>query len=75
MRRVVNGVLYDTEKSDLVYFDVSKTRKYYMTKKRRFFVLFKNGLIEPVTEDFMIDLLGTYDIEKYIEIFGEPEEG
>lgn len=31
------------------------------------------GYIEPVTEEWVKDLLGQYKPKKYIELFGEPE--
>ena len=31
------------------------------------------GYIEPVTEEWVKDILGQYNAEKYIEQFGEPE--
>ena len=75
MQRVIKGVLYDTDNSVLIYFDENKGRRYYMTPRSHFFVMFATGEIQVVSIDAMKDILGTYDIEKYIEIFGEPTEG
>lgn len=74
MKKVINGKVYDTEKSEVIYIDPNKRRTYYMTKKRAFFVLYKTGEIAVKTEDEIRELLGTYDYDKYVEIFGEPEE-
>lgn len=75
MQRIIDGYLYDTDTAELLYQDVVKTRFYYMTPNRRFFVYFSNNLIETVGEAYIKKLLGTYNISKYVEIFGEPEEG
>lgn len=74
MKKVINGKVYDTEKSEVIYIDSNKRRTYYITKKRAFFVLYKTGEIAVKTEDEIRELLGTYDYDKYVEIFGEPEE-
>lgn len=75
MQRIIDGYIYDTDTAELIYQDLAKMRLYYMTPNKRFFAYFSNNAIETVTESYIKNLLGTYDIAKYIEIFGEPEEG
>ena len=74
MKRIVDGKLYNTDTADLIYTDYSSKRRYYKTQKGAFFVLYATGEIQPRTEDSMRDFLGSVDIEKYIEVFGEVEE-
>ena len=74
MKKVINGLLYDTDKSELIYTDLDKRRQYYMTKGRRFFVVYKTGEMATKTEEQMRILLGTYDYDAYVRVFGEPEE-
>ena len=75
MQRIIDGYLYDTDTATLIYLETTKNVKYYMTAKRRFFVYYSNNEFQVVDESFMKDFLGKYDIAKYIEIFGEPQEG
>ena len=78
MQRIIDGYIYDTETATLLYTDDSKyprKTEYYMTSKGNFFAVYSNGELQVVEEQFIKDLLGKYDIEKYIEIFGEPKEG
>ena len=74
MKRIIDGLLYDTDDSVLIYEDVDKRRKYYQTANKRFFILYKTGEIYAATEEHVKAVLGERDIDKYIEIFGEPEE-
>ena len=73
-RRIIKGVLYDTETSTLIYFDEDKRRSYYVTPKNKYFVVFATGEIQVKTTDSIKELLGERDIDKYIELFGKPEE-
>jgi len=75
MKRIINGYLYDTETADLIYTDFDRNRRYYATNNYRYFVALSNGLIMTVSVETIKMLLGTYDINKYIELFGEPKEG
>ena len=74
MKKVINGLLYNTDTSTLIYEDGNKRRKYYMTKSGKFFVVYRTGEFAVKSEDEIKDLLGTYDYDKYVELFGEPEE-
>ena len=76
MQRIINNILYDTETATLLYRETPKNVSYYMTPVHGyFFAVYANGEFIPLTEEFMKDFLGQYDINKYIEIFGEPQEG
>jgi len=74
MKKLINGLLYDTEKSELLYQDNDMRRSYYMTKKKRYFILYRTGEIGPISEQRIMDILIMYDYDKYVELFGNPEE-
>ena len=74
MKKVIDGLLYDTDISTLIYLDENSRRRYFMTPHRRFFVVYITGEMATKTEADMRKLLGMYDYDKYVEIFGEPEE-
>lgn len=75
MVKIVNGLKYDTSKSDVIYEDKTRNRTYYMTKAGRFFVVYnKTQKLEPMSEDEMKAFLAENDPEKYEELFGEVEE-
>ncbi len=73
-RKIVDVVLYDTDKAEIIYVEPNKRRTYYMTDHRRFFVVYKTGELVPKTEEDIRKLLGEYDVDKYLEIFGDIEE-
>lgn len=80
MKKVIGGKVYDTETAELVYSGYFGTlrqrRDYYKTKKGTFFVHYVTvNKIELVSEEFMMELLAEYDVDKYIELFGAIEEG
>lgn len=82
MKQMIDGKLYNTETAELIltlYSGArSSQRDYYMTKKGAFFVHYvRDGKLALVTEDTMKSLLATYDVDKYIEIWGDEdiEEG
>lgn len=75
MRRIIGNVLYDTEQSTLIYTDEDNRRRWYMTNNGRFFIAYLTGEISVTSEDTVKLLLGEKDIDKYIELFGLPEEG
>ena len=74
MKRIIDGLLYDTEKSTLIFTDTDSRRNYYVTKGGKFFVAYRTGEIAVKSEDSIKELLGMYDYDKYVEIFGEPTE-
>ena len=73
MVKIVDGKLYDTEKSELIYMDDLNDRQYFMTKKRNFFVVYATGDIFPKTEVEIKALLGKRDAKKYLELFGDED--
>lgn len=75
MKRVINNLLFDTETAKLIYTDTKNSRKTYATENGNFFTTYTNGELQLVTEESVRDLLGTNDIDMYIEVFGQPEEG
>ena len=75
MKQIIDGFLYDTVTATQVYIETQRNIRYYMTPKRKFFVVYSTGEFKVVEENFIKDLLGKHDINKYIEIFGEPQEG
>ena len=72
MKRVINGLLYDT--ANLILTEEDTKRKLYKTPNGNFFTLYSTGEIRAKTEEATKDYLGRYDVEKYIEVFGEPRE-
>lgn len=74
MKSIINGLLYDTDISELIYMDKYKGRIYYKTPNNNYFVLYGTGEIVPTIEDNVKDILGKNDIEKYIELFGKVKE-
>lgn len=75
MKRIIDGYLYDTDNSVLLWTDETNNRRYYVTPNSRYFVVYPNGEITIVSMEYMKNILGKYDIARYIEIFGEPQEG
>jgi len=74
MQKIVDGLLYDTETATQVYFDEVNNRRLFMTDKGNFFTFYGNGEIVPKNRDSVKEYLGKYDVNKYIEIFGNVEE-
>lgn len=74
MQRVINGLLYDTETSTVIHIEEDTKRRLYQTPNNNFFMLYPTGEIVPKTEQSVRDYLGKYNVPKYIELFGEPEE-
>lgn len=74
MKTIVNGFLYDTEISEMIYIDIYKSRTYFRTPNDNYFVFYRTGEIVPTSEKNIKDILGKNDISKYIELFGEPKE-
>lgn len=74
MRRIIDGKIYDTGKAEVIYTDENSGRSWYVTKKGAYFIAYPNGEIRTKTEDEVRDFLAIYDVDKYIELFGEMEE-
>lgn len=74
MKAIIDDLLYDTETATLIYTDENKNRRWYLAVNGHYFVAFLNGQITPKTEEQVKEFLGVNDPDKYIELFGEPEE-
>lgn len=75
MKQIINGKMYDTEKAEciLTMHNGSPTIYIYMTNNGAFFA--ERGYnLDIVSKESVKNFLGRYDIDKYIELFGEPEE-
>lgn len=80
MRKIINGKMYDTDKAELIYsgYDLSRTKKrdYYRTSKGTFLCHYVSvNRLEIVPDESMMEILAEYAPDKYIEIFGNVEEG
>lgn len=75
MKQIINNILFDTDTATLLYSETDTRRRYYKTENDRYFISFPTTEIQVVSEEYMRNLLGRKDIDKYIEIFGEPLEG
>jgi len=76
MKKIINGLLYDTDKAELLWTErlFRKVRNYYRTEKKNYFCVYANKEIYPMTEDEFKEYLGEKDPDRYIELFGSPEE-
>lgn len=80
MKQIINNVLYDTEKAEKIvdYWSGYCKRELYKGGRGYFSVVWDyfgtKYNIEPKDEDFVKALLGKINIDKYIELFGEPEQ-
>lgn len=74
MKKIINNLLYDTELSELIYHDEVKNRRWYRTPNGNYFVFYATGEITPKTEESVKEYLGRNNVDKYIELFGEPQE-
>ncbi len=74
MRRVIDNLLYDTNTATVIHVEEHTKRVLYEAPNGSFFMFYQNGEIIPKTEQSTRDYLGKYNVEKYIELFGEPEE-
>lgn len=74
MRKVINGKLYDTDKSEVIYIDQMTKRAVCRTEKGSYFILYSNNQIVPKTEDEIKEYIGLHDADLYIELFGMIEE-
>lgn len=74
MKGIVNGFIYDTGTAEIIHVEESTKRMLYRTQNGNFFMFYPNGEIVPKTEESARNYLGKYNVEKYIEIFGEPKE-
>lgn len=75
MKEIINGKLYDTEKSERICHVGFTGYSIWRTEKGTLFlvndILFR---ISNTNQGVIKDILGKEDPEKYIELFGKPEE-
>ena len=86
--KIISGKLYDTSRAthicylhlwwekipgynSTVYHIFGEDADLYKGNAEYFLAV--HGDIKPVTEEWVKDILGQYNTEKYIELFGEPE--
>lgn len=74
MQRVINNLLYDTDTAEIVHLEEDTGRILYRTPNSNFFMFYPTGEIVPKSQASTRDYLGKYDVPKYIELFGEPQE-
>lgn len=74
MKKIVNGLLYDTNNAKEIYRDEKRNKAWYQTEKGNYFTAYGTGEIIPVTEDAVKKFLGEKDIKAYIKLFGDVEE-
>lgn len=74
MQRVVNGLLYDTANAEVVHMEEDTKRILYHTSNDNYFMFYPTGEIVPKTKQSAMDYLGKCNVEKYIELFGQPQE-
>lgn len=74
MQRVIDGLLYDTETATIVHIEENTKRRLYQTPNNNFFMFYPTGEIVPKSEESTKEYLGKYNVPKYIELFGEPQE-
>lgn len=74
MQRVIDGLLYDTETATVVHIEENTKRRLYQTPNKNFFMFYPTGEIVPKSEESTKEYLGKYNVPKYIELFGEPQE-
>ena len=74
MQIVIDGLLYDTETATIVHIEENTKRRLYQTLNNNFFMFYPTGEIVPKSEESTKEYLGKYNVPKYIELFGEPEE-
>ena len=83
MKKIIDGKLYDTETAELVYSLEDTNTHFYKTRKGNYFryahgFQYTTGvykhIITPVSESDVKNEIGICDTDKYIEMFGQPEE-
>ncbi len=75
MKEIINGKLYDTEKSEKICNVKFTGHSIWRTQKGTLFLL--NDIcmqISNVHQETIKDLLGKENPQKYIELYGEIEE-
>ena len=65
---IINNKLFDFDRLE----KVTELRLKIYKGEKEFYGIMDEGIVE-VDENWLKELLGKYDVEKYIEVFGEPE--
>lgn len=73
MQIIIDGLLYDTENSTVIHRE-DNGRILYQGTNGNYFMFYPTGEIIPKTEESTKSYLGRYNVTKYIELFGEPQE-
>ena len=73
MKKIINGLMYDTSTATEIYFDKKKDRKYYKTENGNYFCMYSNSEIKPMSEDSVKEFLGEVNVDAYINVFGKPK--
>lgn len=75
MKAIIYGLLYDTEKSELLHYDNQTLESIYMTKNKRLFITECNDRrIRETNLELCKEYLGRVNPNKYIELLGEVPE-
>lgn len=74
MQRVIDGLLYDTKTATEIHVEQITKRRLYQTPNNNFFMLYPTGEIVPKSVESTKEYLGKYNVPKYIQLFGNPEE-
>lgn len=74
MQRVIDNLLYDTDTATVIHMEEDTKRVLYRAPNGNFFMFYPVGEIVPKTEESTKNYLGKYNIPKYVELFGEPQE-
>lgn len=74
MQNIIDGFLYDTNTATVIHIEEDTKRILYQTPNGNFFMFYPTGIIVPRTLERTRDYLGKYNVPKYIELFGKPQE-
>ena len=72
MKKIIKGILYDTDTAEFIYEDARQKRRLYRTPAQNYFLYYQDGDITAMTEESAKEYLGNKDADKYIEIWGLP---
>ena len=74
MQNIIDGFLYDTNTATVIHIEEDTKRILYRTPHNNFFMFYPTGIIVPRTLERTMGYLGKYNVPKYIELFGKPQE-
>ena len=79
MKQIIDGKMYDTDKMEKLYSADFPGPDFWRSKSgkiiRKGYRALDSDYLQIVTEDYFKECLATTNPEKYIELFGEVEEG